>query len=70
MPEVADAVEATTNESTVQPFEINLSPALDRLKDMLNWLKDLAPEDSMARVLITAIAAELIVRYIADLLSG
>jgi hypothetical protein len=70
VPEVADAVEATANESALKPFEIDLSPVVERVKELLDQLKSLAPEDSMARAVIIAVAADLIVRYIEHLLGG
>jgi len=68
--EVADAVEATSEESAVEPFEIDLAPLLDRVKELLDQLKNLAPEDSFSRALIVSVAADLIIRFVEHLLGG
>src|SRR6476646_332425 len=69
-PEVADAVEATADETAAEPFEVDLSPLIERVKRLLDQLKNLAPEDSMARALLIAIAADLIVRFIEHAITG
>jgi hypothetical protein len=69
-PEVADAVEATADETAVEPFEIDLAPVIERVKELLDQLKNLAPEDSMARALLISIAADLIVRFIEHAITG
>jgi hypothetical protein len=68
--EVVDAVEATADESAAEPFEIDLSPIIERVKELLDQLKNLAPEDSMARALLISIAADLIVRFIEHAITG